>query len=267
MPAQRFADRYDVVASLGWAGIARALRFPRRFVILTSGRSGSELLASLLDAHPAIVSEGEILQRPRRYPTAYLRGHALRMMFRARRGSSMPRVHGWKLITNHVRWYPDVFPDPKAFVADLAANGEIIHLRRRDLLSQAISLLSAEVTQFHVRTVDPRSSFEPIAFEPIAFEPERLLAQLYHYDEDDRWLTKILGDIPHVDLTYEDHLVDESAQQATAAMLFRRLGIPPVDVDAGLFKLAPPDPHERIANPEEVARALAGTRYEDLLTV
>src|SRR2546429_2305199 len=129
----------------------------------------SELLASLLDAHPAIVSEGEILQRPRRYPTAYLRGHALRMMFRARRGSSMPRVHGWKLITNHVRWYPDVFPDPKAFVADLAADGEIIHLRRRDLLSQAISLLSAEVTQFHVRTVDPRSSFEPIAFEPIAF--------------------------------------------------------------------------------------------------
>ena len=78
MPAQRFAERYDVVASLLWAGIARVLRFPRRFVILTSGRSGSELLASLLDAHPAIVSEGEILQRPRRYPTAYLRGHALR---------------------------------------------------------------------------------------------------------------------------------------------------------------------------------------------
>jgi len=238
------------------------LRFPRRFVILTSGRSGSELLANVLDSHPAVVSEGEILQRRKRYPSAYLRGHSLRMMLRARRGSSMPRVHGWKLITNHVRWYPDVFPDPKAFIADLAANCEIIHLRRRNLLGQALSLLSAEVTQFHVRAGDTRP-----AFEPIAFEPERLLAQLYQYDEDDRWLTKILGDIPHIDLTYEDDLVDESAQQATAGMLFRRLGIPPVDVDAGLFKVAPPDPRERISNPEEVARALAGTRYEELLTV
>ena len=62
-------------------------------------------------------------------------------------------------------------------------------------------------------------------------------------------------------------LVDESAQKATAALLFRSLGIPPVDVDAGLFKVAPPDPRERISNPEEVARALAGTRYEELLTV
>ena len=236
------------------------LRFPRRFVILTSGRSGSELLANVLDSHPAVVSEGEILQRRKRYPSAYLRGHSLRMMLRARRGSSMPRVHGWKLITNHVRWYPDVFPDPKAFIADLAANCEIIHLRRRNLLGQALSLLSAEVTQFHVRAGDARP-----AFEPIAFEPERLLAQLYQYDEDDRWLTKILGDIPHIDLTYEDDLVDESAQQATAAMLFRSLGIPPVDVEAGLFKVAPPDARARIANLEDVARALAGTRFEELL--
>lgn len=262
MVSQQLANRYDNVASVCWGGIARRLRFPRRFVILTSGRCGSELLADLLESHPAIVSEGEILQRPKRYPSTYLRGHSLRMMLRARRGSAIPRVHGWKLITNHVRWYPDAFPDPELFIAGLAANGEIIHLRRRNLLSQAISLLSAEVTQFHVRAGDPRS-----AFEPIAFEPERLLAQLYHYDEDDQWLTKILGDIPHVDLTYEDDLVDESAQQATAAMLFRRLGIPPVDVDAGLFKVAPPDPRERIANPEEVARALAGTRYEELLTI
>ena len=72
--------------------------------------------------------------------------------------------------------------------------------------------------------------------------------------------------MPHIDLTYEDDLVDESAQQATAAMLFSRFGLPPVDVDAELFKVAPPDPRERIANPQEVARALAGTRYEELLT-
>ena len=238
------------------------LRFPRRFVILTSGRSGSELLANILDSHPAVVSEGEILQRPKRYPIAYLRGHSVRMMLRARRGSSMPRVHGWKLITNHVRWYPDVFPDPREFVEQLAASGTIIHLRRQNLLNQAISLLCAEQTQFHVRAGDSRG-----AFVPIAVEPERLLAQLYHYDEDDRWLTKILGDIPHIDLTYEDDLVDESAQKATAAMLFRSLGIPPVDADAGLCKVAPPDPRERISNPEEVARALAGARYEELLTV
>ena len=94
-----------------------------------------------------------------------------------------------------------------------------------------------------------------------------MLFRSYHYDEDDRWLTKILGDIPHIDLTYEHDLVDESAQAATAAMLFRSLGIAPVDVDAELFKVAPPDPRERISNPEEVARALAGTRYEELLTV
>ena len=197
---QRLADEYDTVASMLWAPVAAALRVPRRFVIMTSGRSGSELLVSLLDAHPDLVCEGEMLQRPRRSPRTYLRGHALRMVLRARAGGARPRVHGWKLITNHVRWYPDVFPEPQVFVEHLAATGTIIHLRRRNLLNQSLSLISAERTQYHVRAGESAP-----AFEPFVVEPERLLAQLYHYEEDDAWLTKTVGDVPHLDLTYEDH--------------------------------------------------------------
>jgi LPS sulfotransferase NodH len=258
---QRLANRYDALASLAWSAPARTLKFPRRFVIITSGRSGSELLTSVLDSHPAIVSEGEILQRPRRYPALYLRGHALRMVLRARRGRFIPSVHGWKLITNHVRWHPEVFPDPRAFIEHLAADGEIVHLRRRNLLNQALSLVHAELSQYHARRGEARATFEPRAIEP-----ERLLAQLYHYDDDDRWLTKLVADIPHIDLTYEDDLVDEHAQQVTANMLFRELGVPPAEIDAELFKVAPPDPRERVSNLVDVTRALAGTRYEEYLS-
>lgn len=261
MIAQTVKNRYDSITSLLWSRVARRLRFPRRFVIITSGRSGSELLVSLLDSHPAVVCEGEILQRPRRHPGAYLRGHALRMTLRARHRRSIPAVHGWKLVTNHVRWYPEVFPDARAFVDELVADGStIIHLRRRNLLNQALSLICAEQTQFHYRSGDRR-----LEFAPVVFEPERLLAQLYHYEEDDQWLTKTIGDLPRLELTYEDDLADPAAQEVTAARVFRELGLAPAEIAAGVHKVAPPDPRGRIANHAEVARALAGTRYEELL--
>ena len=50
-----------------------------RFVIVTTGRTGSELLVSLLDSHPRIMCDSEILSIPRAFPRRFvLRRSALR---------------------------------------------------------------------------------------------------------------------------------------------------------------------------------------------
>ena len=49
-----------------------------RFIVLAQGRSGSSLLTSLLNAHPRLHSEGEVLAFPLRFPEAFLRGKVLR---------------------------------------------------------------------------------------------------------------------------------------------------------------------------------------------
>jgi LPS sulfotransferase NodH len=257
----RWAETRKTASSLVCAGIGTMIGLPRRFVIFTSGRSGSELLASLLHAHPRVHCDGEELALPRPFRAAHVRGRAVRTTLAHRMGRSGPDVYGWKLITNHLRWYPEVFPNPTAFLGTYAQPpGLLVTLRRADLLNQTLSLLHAEHTQFHYQAGKPAPRFEP--FE---VEPENLLSQLYYYENDERWLTETVGDLPHLSLVYEDDLATPKAQQDTANRVFDRLGLPPAPVDARLVPVAPPVPRDRITNFEAVASALRGTRYERLL--
>lgn len=257
----RWADVRQTGSSLTCAALGAVLGLPTRFVIFTSGRSGSELLASLLDSHPRVHCDGEVLAIPRQFRAAFVRGRAVRATLAHRFGRPGPDVYGWKLITNHLRWYPEIFPDPSAFLGQYARPpGLLITLRRADLLNQTLSLLHAEHSQFHFQAGEatPR-------FEAFAVEPENLVSQLYYYENDEQWLVETVGNLPHLGLVYEDDLATPDAQQATADRIFERLGLPPAKVDPQLVPVAPPDPRDRISNYGEVAAALRGTRYESLL--
>jgi len=252
-----------------WSGIRTAATYaygsaggtgPRQLVVLTPGRSGSELLVSLLDGHPQIRCEGEILRVPRRQARRYVIGHARRALDRGRTQGKRAEVYGWKLITSQLQWYPERYPDPTGFLsACTAAGGLLVVLRRRNRVNQALALIHGERSGFDFHSRDE--------FTPMAVEPELLLAQLYWYDEADSWLVETTASLPHLPLFYEDDLTTAERQQATVAEICARLGLRFVPTEATLAPVAPADPLARVSNIQEVVAALAGTRYSALVDV
>jgi LPS sulfotransferase NodH len=169
-------------------------------------------------------------------------------------------VFAWKAVGHHLTWYPDLFPDPVAFLAACTADdGLLVVLRRRNFVTQALSLLHAEEHGYHFR--GPGAA----VFAAQRVEPERLLAQTQFYAEQDRWLAETARAVPSVELTYEDDLVESPSRQQALDRITGHLGLPPVRGGVDLVAVAPRSPAQRVANLDEVTAALAGTRWEGLL--
>src|SRR3954454_23494887 len=74
-----------------------------RFVIFAAPRSGTSLLTSILDGHPDIRCEGELLRArmPRVHAVRFVDGHAVRTRLRDRAS-----VYGWKATAGQVKRLP-----------------------------------------------------------------------------------------------------------------------------------------------------------------
>ena len=223
-----------------------------RFVIVTAGRTGSELLVSLLTSHPTIVCEGEIMSIPRAFPSASL----LRRSAAARlRG----RAYGFKLLPDQARL--QFRADPAGYLRDLHQKGfRIIHLERRDWLQQAISVLRAVTTQFHYRRG------EKAVFAPIHVDPVEVLSALAIFEDRVRFLRSALAELPTLELVYEDDLETPEQQASTVDRICAYLGLPPASVQADLVKLTPRSLAEQVENFEEVTALVGATRFAWVLS-
>jgi hypothetical protein len=235
---------------------------PRRLLIMTTGRAGSELLVSLLNAHPNIVCTGELAlgpgQLPRLNPALFVRGVAIASMKGAIRSGKEASVFGWKLPSNHMRWHPARFPSPVDFIKEsISPDGLLVVLRRRNFVAQALSWQHAEQTKYHFTEME--------TFERIAVDPEGLLSQTFDYELEDRWLAETTRGLPRVEVTYEDDLLEPESQQKTLDLITGALGLDPCPVTTHLNRITPAEPSERIANLEEVRRVFQATRFSGLL--
>src|SRR5262249_43296180 len=116
----------------------RAAVEPRRFVLLFEGRSGSTYLMESLDAHPQVVAAHEILTELKLEPdVARLQLERTRAFLTEPRDGAIAAV-GFKTKLADV-------VDRDAFAALLRAlDVRIIHLRRRNLIKLALSVLNAK---------------------------------------------------------------------------------------------------------------------------
>jgi LPS sulfotransferase NodH len=240
---------------------------PRRLLVFTSGRAGSELLVSLVNSHPEILCDGEVLQRadrlPRLRPHLYVKGAASVSLRRARAGGQEPSVYGWKLASNDLRWHQHRFPDPTAFLRQAAGtDGVIVVLRRRNFVAQALSWLHAEATQYHFSKSDSEAG---VRFQKMKVDPEQLLAQTWIYEFEDRWIAEITSGLDRLEFFYEDDLLEASDQQEVADRIASAFGLPPAPVQTNLRRIAPLTPAERIENIDEVRPIFAPTRFAPLL--
>jgi len=219
------------------------------------GRSGSNLLASLLRCHPDIDCEGEILSRRligyTPWPSVWVQG---------RRALHHRRRYGFKLKFYHLTVDQRV-RDPTGFLAALVEDGwKIIHLRRRNLLRQSLSNLRLIRTGKAQYLETDRRPEEKMAVD-VDWIVEQMRIRKMIGEQEEAALTFL----PHLPLIYEDDLENGLHHQAAAEKVFASLGVPPVKVQSGLAKVHIGGLRDIIANYGEVQGALAGTPYAHYL--
>lgn len=243
----------QAVKDYGPALFARWTAPKRRFVIVTNGRTGSELLVSLLDSHPDIVCDGELFKPPRRLPNVYVSARS------ASSGARGAKAFGWKLL--HGQYCNDFrFGDAESYLRRLNSHGyQLIFLERRDPVQQVVSWTRASQTRYHQR------NGEACAVEPISIEPMQVLVHAYMIDAVNRFYRDIASQLDHLWLVYEEDLADASCHQATVDKVCSYLGLPLAPCTTDLLKSGPRHVREAFSNFDEVAQTLRGTPYERYL--
>ena len=234
--------------------LAAPIRAPRhRFLIFCPGRVGSELLVNLLDSHPHIACDGEILDTRHAFPERYVEYRAVR-----RRKPGI-EAYGYKLIVEHLRYLQPI-EDPRAWLERQVGGGTVlIALERRNLLQQAMSFVRAkELGWHHTETDRPDRS-------TVDLDPLDVAAHLHTVAESVTWFHEILDGLPRLELVYEDDLLHPEAQQRTAARIAEALGLEPAPVHTELVRTAPYDPRTSVHNFDEIERLVRASRYAEHL--
>lgn len=223
-----------------------------RFVIVTTGRAGSELLVSLLNSHPKIICDSEILSVPRAFP----RRVVLRRSAMARtRGCA----YGFKLVAEHARLQSP--HDREGFLRSFPERGfRVITVERRDLLEQVVSSVRGIETRHHHRERD-RDQFRPMRMDPVS-----VLCSLAWFEDAVNFVRSALADVPVLKLVYEDDLLEAEQQQRTADRVCGFLGLRPAPVKTDLVKIAPRSVADQLENFDEVAALLSHTRFAELVS-
>ena len=227
----------------------------RRFCVWSPGRSGTQLLVELLDSHPALVCDNEILFGRVRFPFRYVQACAAR----ARR--SGVEAYGFKVVVGQLRAVQRM-EDPAVFLRRLSQAGYLmIAVTRRNLLRQAISWTQAnDQGVFHFRGAEEQKT------RALYLEPTSLIARMYWLEDTIKYTHDAVSDIPHEAVWYEDDLMDTTRHQATADRIVRRLGLDPQPVRTSLNRGGGRVPYpELIENWDEVVDVLGRTRFAEWL--
>ena len=222
----------------------------RRFLILSRARSGSTLLTRLLNAHPRIHCDREVLHRNVLNPARH---------FERLAAKSPDPVYGAKLLSYQMVQVHRM-RHPCRLLETLSRRGvTLIHLTR-DTFAQTLSLAVAQRQgKFHshkgARAPETRMTFEPADFLRRIAWNDALLA----YER------AALAGLAPLDVAYERDLASPERQQATLDRIAQALGCGPEPVSVSLRKILPDDPRAVIANYDEVSAALVAGGYGHLL--
>jgi LPS sulfotransferase NodH len=234
------------VAGFRWA---RRGRLPStRFVIFAQGRSGSTLLVDLLNSHPQISCLAEIFAghviSGVRDPVGFAEGLL---------GLGRLPAGGFKVKIYQIS--RDQRRDPAEFLARFHRRGwKLIHLRRENVLRQAVSDLRSEMTrEFHqVGAREPAAGGRA----PVAIPPRSLLESMARRREYLAAEERALAGLPHLTLRYEQDLLEPEARARAMDRVFAYLGLPPHRAETAFRKVLSSDLSQVLANYEQVRRAL-----------
>lgn len=242
----------DVVDEALAAILSRGRRSPSRFVIYGQGRSGSTLLETLLDSHPDIRCEGELLKVRRLGPQSFLDNRAKLSSAQAFGCHVKPHMH-----VRHVQRLDDL----RGFAEAMLERGwSIVHLRRDNVAAQTLSVrIAMAAAKFHHRTGDGER------MEAIRLDPEHFVRRL------DVRATRLMEEeealrgLPTTPVRYERDLSTPELMAKSLPRIQEALGVEVRELTTPLRKSVDRPAREAIANYDEIETAVAGTPFAPML--
>ena len=230
----------------------------QRFLIYSQPRTGSTWLVDLLNNHPEIACDGEIFNSDckrsrcvwsrrllRLYPIPYLQ---------LRAATCKDPAYGFKVLHYQIH-------HQKGLLRRLHQRGwKIIHLRRAQLWSQAVSDQLAIQTKRYHRTHD-----DPVHADQVRIEPAAILAKIDVLKRQSLSETRALEGMPHLRIEYERDLVDDSVRDLTLSRIHVMLG---VSIKPGSSVLLPTydRPMDQVvANYQEIVECVRHSCHADVL--
>ncbi|MBU2103030.1 MAG: hypothetical protein ABH865_00115 [Candidatus Omnitrophota bacterium] len=223
-----------------------------KFVICATPRSGSTLLVHMLNFHPSIHCEFEVLRSRPLFPTMYLEGRCASLKEK--------QVYGCKIMVHQIT---DLrYASSRDFLGGLNRRGwKIVVLNRRNIFMQAISSCVARVTGRWTST----AGAAPQTPEPVSIEYEYLLKKI---EDQERWTShqkSLLEGVPYLECVYEDDLLESGYHQKTADRIFAYLDLSFVPIRPHLERLLNKPLGELIENYSEIRDKIKRTRYAGYL--
>lgn len=217
----------------------------QNFIIFGHGRSGSNLLRSLLNSHPEIDCIDEpfnpiVLKNKKKwirllivnFPVLYVRLLSTKYP---------DKYFGFKLFSWHLK-------NANAIPEKLEKLGwKVIYISRKNILKQAFSKLIGKQNKLYVRTNELISIDEvfDIPVKDVVNQIKRIQKLLIQESE-------ALEYVNHLHIIYEDDLKNMDQWDTTSTKVFHKLGLEPVKTVSKTFVTDSRTDKERIANFDEI---------------
>jgi LPS sulfotransferase NodH len=217
----------------------------QNFIIFGHGRSGSNLLRSLLNSHPEIDCIDEpfnpiVLKNKKKwirllivnFPVLYVRLLSTKYP---------DKYFGFKLFSWHLK-------NANSIPEKLEKLGwKVIYISRKNILKQAFSKLIGKQNKLYVRTNELISIDEvfDIPVKDVVNQIKRIQKLLIQESE-------ALENVNHLHIIYEDDLKNMDQWDTTSTKVFHKLGLEPVKTVSKTFVTDSRTDKERIANFDEI---------------
>ena len=232
---------------------------PAKFIIFAQGRTGTNLLRDLLNSHPKIHCDGELLKHKKIFLKSFL--EIRRLFFKT-------KAYGFKVKIYQLTKKQKIH-NPKQIMSDLHRRGwKIIYLKRRNLFCHAVSTIAMEhrrKERFLRRSYTRWFKDCPISIGKIHINCTDLIKKMKYRENLLAQEETILHGLPHMQLVYEDNLLKSQDHQNTANRIFGYLNLPFFPVTTQRTKKVPERLSDLIDNFEEIANAVGKTRYAKFL--
>ena len=228
----------------------------KRFVIFSSGRSGSTLLVSLLNSNPNIFCDGEILSR---------RVFDQKRVIHSKEKMSSKMVYGFKFLTYQLQFTQKI-DNPKEFMEHLHEDGfKIIYLFRRNIFRQALSIMYAEFRNTWHHKSGKKNNHQNGEMDKMTVDTERLVEIMEKLEKSAVDEADFLSNIPHIKITYEDDLEKSEDHPNTMKTLMEFLSEDYYEPSTNLMKISNNDLSTFIQNHQEITENLTHTRFNQYL--
>lgn len=243
---KKFIRAKDEIAAQLQVAIKRYPEPKKKFILISAGRCGSEVLRGMINLHPDIYCDKEIYLKRKAYaPKKFLENRS--------------KIYGKKIyghkskIAQLDEQYEDKEKVKEVFLSD---DYQIIYLRRKNFFRQALSgIISNQRKKKHDTKAAPLKGYK------FKIGPKHLMKKIRWIEKCERREKEILDGLQYLTIYYEDDLLPQENHQHTLDKVFQYLGVDSVNVHAKFKKTLPKKISDFIDNHAEITHKLKNTKY------